>query len=81
MLGHGGVHETEGESTSVFMVIDEVSMGVYETRGEYASVFMGIDEGAYVSIDTTPLVSFAREEALEKSLESHWRKKRHILRL
>ena len=55
--------------------------GVYETRGEYASVFMGIDEGAYVSIDTTPLVSFAREEALEESLESLWRKKRHILRL
>ena len=65
MLGHGDVHETEGESTSVFM---------------------GIDEGAYVSIDTAPLVSFAREESLEKL--DPWffareidRKRLHILRL
>ena len=48
MLGHGDVHETEGESTSVFM---------------------GIDEGAYVSIDTKPLVEFARKERLDMQLE------------
>ena len=45
MLGHGGVHETEGESTSVFM---------------------GIDEGAYVSIDTQPLVRFATAYDLDR---------------
>ena len=74
MLGMLGMHGSLGESMQK------------KRRGEYASVFMGIDEGAYVSIDTAPLVSFAREESLEKL--DPWffareidRKRLHILRL